>query len=170
MGVWYSNNGNFYGCIYQCLIILTGNCWGTNILWITDEPFSNVFYTSLYTGSMNEGQRVCNLHPSCELKHKQINTRADNTWIQYAQWSHTGANQVLLLMISLKDMSELLYLFFVYLPTHTHMPSHTHPCRLQPQGCNQGNVLANLLCNGNPKGGWVMMHYNKYTQKHTRME
>lgn len=42
---------------------------------------------------------------------------------------------------------------------------------LRPRGCNQGNVLANLLCNSNPKGGWVMMHYNNYTpteHTHTR--
>lgn len=76
--------------------------------------------------------------------------------------SHRAPNHVLLLKLSPKDMSELLYLFLLYLPTHTCVRGSAH-ARLRPRGCNQGNVLANLLCSSNPKGGWVMMHYNNYT-------
>lgn len=47
-----------------------------------------------------------------------------------------------------------------YLNTRARGCTRAH---LRPRGCNQGNVLANLLCNSNPKGGWVMMHYNNYT-------
>lgn len=52
---------------------------------------------------------------------------------------------------SLKDTSQLLFLFLLNLPTYPH--THTHTRALETRGCNQGNVLANLLCSSNPKGG-----------------
>lgn len=102
-------------------------------------------------------------HPELFFTISGANIRTIHAHALWNQGSHRAPNRVLQLMLSLKDMSEPLYLFLLYPPTQTtcvHECTHAH---LRPRGCNQGNVLANLLCNSNPKGGWVMMHYNNYT-------
>lgn len=91
----------------------------------------------------------------------ETNTHGDN--INPAQWnqeSHGGKPRFTVDDFPWKTCQNPFTSPSIYLHTHRH--THT-----KPKGCNQGNVLANLLCSGSPKGGRVMTHYHK-TRGHER--
>lgn len=85
-------------------------------------------------------------NPSWAFLQHSTDKRKDNACAcSLESGSHRAPNRVLLLMLSLKDVSELLYPFLLHLPTQTCVHECTR-AHLRPRGCNQGNVLANLLC------------------------